>query len=101
MMIQVKRGVSRLSAVGVAVLGGLSLSACATQEYVDQRIAEVNTHVSAVDAKAMAADQKADQALGAAQAAQAAADQANQKVDALSATVNSLRQAPPPRAPRG
>ena len=101
-MIQVMRGIARLSVVaGVVALGGFSLSACATTEYVDQRIAEVNTHLSAVDAKATSADQKADQALAAAQAAQAAAAQANQRIDSLTATVNSLQTAPPPRPPRG
>jgi outer membrane murein-binding lipoprotein Lpp len=101
-MIQVKKGLARLSVVGAVVLGGLSLSACATTQYVDQRIAEVNAHIAAVDAKATAADQKADQALSAAQAAQASATQANGRIDSLTATVNNLQQAPPPpRTPRG
>ena len=100
-MIQLKKRFLRLSVVSVAVLGGLSLSACASTEYVDRRIAEVNEHLSAVDAKATAADQKADQALSAAQSAQAAAAQANQRIDSLTATVNGLQQPPPPRTPRG
>ena len=104
-MIEAKRSVARLSVAAMAVLGGLSLSACVTREYVDQRIDEVNTHLSAVDAKASAADQKADQALGAAQAAQAGLAQTNQRIDSLTATVNGLQQAPPPpppaRRPRG
>jgi len=101
-MIQSMRGLARLSVVaGAVVVGAFSLSACATTEYVDQHIAEVNTHLSAVEAKANEADQKADQALSAAQAAQAAAAQANQRIDSLTATVNSLQQAPPPRVPRG
>jgi outer membrane murein-binding lipoprotein Lpp len=94
-------GFARLPAVAAAVVvGGLTLSACASQEYVDQRIAEVNTHISAVDARAAAADQKADAAMSAAQAAQAAAAQANQRIDSLTTQVNSIEQAPP-RAPRG
>ena len=100
-MIQVKRNLVRVSLLSAAILGGLSLSACASTEYVDQHIAEVNTHISAVEARASAADQKADQALSAAQAAQAAAAQANQRIDALSATVTNMQQQPPPRAPRG
>jgi outer membrane murein-binding lipoprotein Lpp len=99
-MIEAKREFVRLSVVGAAVLGGLSLSACTTTD-VDQRFEEVNTHLSAVDAKATAADQKADQALSAAQAAQAAAARANERIDSLTATVNGLQQPPPPRAPRG
>ncbi len=100
-MTQVKRGVLRVSVVGAALLGGLSLSACATREYVDQRIDEVNSHIQAVDVKATAADQKADQALSAAQAAQAAAASDSPRIDSLTATVQGLQQAPPPRRPRG
>jgi outer membrane murein-binding lipoprotein Lpp len=99
-MIERKRSVARLSVVAMAVLGGLSLSACATREYVDQQIDIVNTHLSAVDAKASAADQKADQALNAAEAAQAGVTQTNQRIDSLTATVNGLQQAPPPPPPR-
>jgi outer membrane murein-binding lipoprotein Lpp len=105
-MIETKRSFARLPAVAAAVLGGLALSACATTQYVDQRIAEVNTHIAAVDAKATAAGQTADQALSVAQAAQAAAAQDSQRIDSLTATVNGLQQAPPPppppaRTPRG
>jgi outer membrane murein-binding lipoprotein Lpp len=99
-MIEVKRGVVGLSVACVAVLGGLSLSACASTDY-DQRMAEINTRLSAVDAKATDADQKADQALSADQAAQAAAAHVNERVDTLTTTVNGLEQAPPPRTPRG
>ena len=98
-MIQLKRGFVLLSVAGAAVLGALSLSACASTE--DQRIAEMNTHLSAVDARATAADQKADQALSADQAAQAAAAHVDERVDSLTTTVNGLEQAPPPRTPRG
>jgi len=96
----IKSGFTKLPVLAVALAGGLCLSACASQEYVDQRIAEVNTHVSAVDARVTSVDQKADAAMSAAQAAQAAAAQANQRIDTLSTEVNSVREAPP-RAPRG
>jgi outer membrane murein-binding lipoprotein Lpp len=99
-MIRVKRGFVGLSVAGVAVLGGLSLSACASTDD-DHRFAEINERLSAVDARATAADQKADQALSADQAAQAAAAHVNERVDSLTATVNGLEQAPPPRTPRG
>ena len=89
-----------LSVAGAAVLGGLSLSACASTKY-DQRIAEMDTHLSAVDARATAADQKADQALSADQAAQSAAAHVNDRVDSLTTTVNGLEQTPPPKTPRG
>jgi outer membrane murein-binding lipoprotein Lpp len=99
-MIQVKRGLVGLSVAGMAVLGGLSLSACASTDY-DHQITEINEHLSAVDARATAADQKADQALSADQSAQAAAARVNERVDSLTATVNGLEQAPPRRTPRG
>jgi outer membrane murein-binding lipoprotein Lpp len=99
-MSQVKRPFVGLSVVGVAILGGLSLSACASTNY-DQRMAEMNTHLSAVDARATAADQKADQALSADQSAQAASARVNERVDTLTTTVDGLEQAPPPKTPRG
>jgi outer membrane murein-binding lipoprotein Lpp len=99
-MIQLKRGFALLSVAGAAVLGGLSLSACASTDY-DHRIAEMNEHLSAVDARATAADQKADQALSADQAAQNAAARVNERVDTLTTTVDGIERAPPPRTPRG
>jgi outer membrane murein-binding lipoprotein Lpp len=99
-MIQVKKGVSWLSVAGLVVVGGLSLSACASTNY-DQRITEMNNHLSAVDARAAAADQKADQALSADQSAQAASARVNERVDTLTTTVDGLERAPPPRTPRG
>jgi outer membrane murein-binding lipoprotein Lpp len=99
-MNQVKRPFVWLSATCVAVIGGLSLSACASTNY-DERMSEMNTHLSAVDARATAADQKADQALSADQSAQAASARVNERVDTLTTTVDGLEQAPPPKTPRG
>jgi hypothetical protein len=96
------------------VLGGLSLSACATKGYVDEQIATVNQHLSAVDAKATDAGQKADAAMSAAQAAQSAANaaqataqsaqagaqQANQRLDQLTSRVDSIEQRLQARKPR-
>jgi murein lipoprotein len=102
----IKRSLAQLPVVAVLVFGSLGLSACATQEYVDHRISEVNEHLGTVEAKANEADEKADRAMSAAQAAQASATQANQKIDALSIRVDGIQQqeqqpAPPPRTPRG
>jgi hypothetical protein len=99
-MNQVKRPLAWLSVTAMVALGGLSLSACASTNY-DQRIAEMNTHLSAVDARATAADQKADQALSADQSAQAASARVSDRVDSLTTTVDGLEQAPPPKTPRG
>jgi outer membrane murein-binding lipoprotein Lpp len=104
----IKRVFAPASVVAVVVLGGLSLSACATQEYVDHRIAEVNDHINAVDAKATQAGEKADAAMTAAQAAQAAASQNGQRIDQLSTRVDTLQtdiqqqqQTTTTRTPRG
>jgi outer membrane murein-binding lipoprotein Lpp len=99
-----KRSFALLRVPALLAVGGLGLSACATQEYVDHRIAEVNEHIGAVEGKTNEAEQKADAAMSAAQAAQALAVQANQKVDQLSIRVDTLQQQPappPPRTPRG
>lgn len=98
-------GAAKLRLAAVLALGTISLSACATQDYVDRRIAEVNTHLTAVEAKADTANQKADAALSAAQAAQATATQDSQRIDQLSSQVTVIQQQeqqPPPRkTPRG
>jgi murein lipoprotein len=90
-------GIGKLAAV--LLVGSLGLSACATQGYVDRRIDEVNTHLSAVEAKANEADQQAGAAMSAAQAAQATATQDSQRIDQLS--TQQQQQAPAPRTPRG
>jgi hypothetical protein len=91
----------------VLVIAGFGLSACATEEYVDKRIAEVNDHINAVDAKASDAIRRADAANAAAQAANSAAQNAaaaaqsaaadarnaNQRLDALTPRVDALEQA--------
>ena len=96
-----KRSFAKLPIVAALVLGGLGLSACVTQDYVDRRIDEVNTHINAVDTKVASVDQKADQALSAAQAAQASATQANQRIDALTTRVDSIEQRIVNKSPRG
>jgi len=113
-MMQIGRGIARASVVGVVILGGLSLSACATEDYVNKRIDEVNAHISAVDAKATEAGQKADAAMAAAQAAQSAANaageaaksagdaaqQANSRVDQLTSRVDAVEQRLARKRPR-
>src|SRR5437879_3682035 len=81
-----------LPAAAALALAGLSLSACATKDYVDEQIATVNSHISQVDAKASDAIQRADAANSAAQAAGAAAQTANQRLDQLTPRVDALEQ---------
>lgn len=87
------------SLVPTLLLGGLSLSGCVTEKYVTEHITEVNTRVSAVDAKASDALQRADAASAAAQAAAADARSANERLDQLTPRVDRLEQGPM-RTPR-
>lgn len=82
------------------VLGGLGLSACATTDYVDERIAAVNSRIDAVDARAQGAQQRADAAASSAEAASASGQTTNQRLDQLTARVERLEQMPAPRTPR-
>jgi small-conductance mechanosensitive channel len=110
----------KLRMAAVVVLGGLSLSACATKSYVDAQIADVNNRISAVDAKAGDARQRADAAGAAAAAANTAAGNAaaaadaaandarnaNQRLDQVTTRVDTLEQqqaeaAKKTRRPRG
>lgn len=91
-MSQVKNRLASLRLAAVVVIGALSLSACATKDYVDEQIAAVNNHINQVDAKATDAGQKADAANSAAQAAAASAQQANQRLDQLTPRVDTLEQ---------
>jgi len=54
---------------GLVLASGLSLSACATEDYVDKQIATVNDRVSALEARVNTVDQTAQQANSTAQAA--------------------------------
>ena len=93
---------AKLRMAAVIVLGGLSLSACATQSYVDQQIAVVNDRINAVDAKATDALQRADAANATAQAAAADAHNANARLDQLTTRVDTLQQQQSmARQPRG
>ena len=63
---EMPRMTNRIASLPLAmalVLGGLSVSGCATKAYVNDQIAAVNSHLSAVDAKASDALQRADAAM--------------------------------------
>jgi len=68
-----------------SIAGGLSLSGCATEDYVDKHIAVVNDRVTALEGRV-------GQVEGTAQSAAAAAQSANQRIDALTARVDSIEQ---------
>ena len=84
------KSVPRLQIAAMVMLGGLSLSACATKEYVNEQISAVNSRIDAVDAKATDAIQRADAANSAAQAAAADARTANQRSDQMTGRIDAL-----------
>lgn len=79
-------------AVAIIAFGGLALSACATQGYVDERIAAVNTRLDQVDARVQAAAQRAEAANTAAQSAAASANSANQAAQAAATDARTANQ---------
>ena len=83
---------AKLRMAAVIILGGLSLSACATTSYVDQQIAAVNGRIDAVDAKATDALQRADAANVTANAAANDARNANARIDQLTTRVDTIQQ---------
>jgi outer membrane murein-binding lipoprotein Lpp len=90
-----------LATVAAVVVGGLSLSACATTDYVDEQIAAVNTRIDGVDAKASQAASAASAAQAQAQAAATDAQNANRRLDQLTGRVDRLeQQATAQRRPR-
>jgi small-conductance mechanosensitive channel len=90
----------KLRVATILVLGGLSLSACATKSYVDEQIAAANSRISAVDAKAADAAQRADAAAAAAAAANTAAGNANAAAAAAAADARNANQRLDQLAPR-
>jgi murein lipoprotein len=102
-----KKHAASARAVAVVALGGIALSACATNGYVDEQIAAVNSRIDQLDSRVTTATQRADAANQAAQAANSAAQAAateartaNQKADQLGGRVTTLESAPA-RTPRG
>jgi outer membrane murein-binding lipoprotein Lpp len=81
--------------VGLAfalVLGGFSLSGCATEKYVDEHVAALSTRIDSVDAKASDGIQRADAAMSQAQAANSAAQAANSAAQAAAADARTANQ---------
>ncbi|WP_309141123.1 hypothetical protein [Novosphingobium sp. G106] len=77
--------VKKTAAAGLALAFGLSLSGCATTEYVDEQIATVNNRIGALESKVAQVDSTAQAAAGSAQ-------QANQRIDQLSGRMDGLEQ---------
>jgi len=89
-----------IAAAGLLIVSGLSLSGCATEDYVNKQVAVVSQRVDALEARVGQVDQTAQAANQAAQAAGAAAQQANQRIDQLSGRVDSIEQRLASKRPR-
>jgi len=90
----------RIATAGLVIIGGLSLSACATEDYVNKHIAVVNDRIGALETRVNTVDQTAQQANTTAQSAAAAAQQANQRLDQLTARVDGIEQQLVAKRPR-
>jgi chromosome segregation ATPase len=98
----------------IIAMGGLALSACATNGYVDEQIAAVNSRIDQTDQRVASAASRAEAANSAAQAAatearaantaaQGAATEArsaNQRLDQTNGRIDAMEKAPV-RTPRG
>ena len=82
-----------LATIAVVTLGGLSLGACATTDYVDEQIAMVNQRIDGVEAQLQQTTTTANAAQAQAQAAATDAQNANRRLDQLSGRVDRLEQA--------
>lgn len=86
---------SKMPVIAAALVGaGLSLSGCATEDYVDKHIATVNQRIDGLEARVGQVEGIAQQAAGSAQ-------QANQRLDQLTTRVDSVEQQLAAKKPRG
>ena len=117
-----KKHAATARVVATVAIGGLAMTGCATNDYVNKQIAAVNTRIDQVDARVTTVSQHADQASSAAQAANQAAQSAasaaqaanaaaqgaatdarnaNQRIDQLSGRVDVLEKPATKKKPRG
>ena len=89
--------ISALSLAG----SGLSLSGCATEDYVDKHIAVVNQRIDGLQAQLTQVEGTANQANQTAQQAVGSAQQANQRLDQLTGRVDAIEQRLAAKKPRG
>jgi len=93
-------GKAIISTTGLAV-ASLSLSGCATEDYVDKHIAVVNQRIDGVEQHLATVEGTANQANQTAQAAMGAAQQANRRLDQLTSRVDTIEQQMVSKKPHG
>src|SRR5262245_45550722 len=118
-----KKHAASARVIAAVALGGLAMTGCATNDYVNKQIAAVNTRIDQEDARISTVSQHADSAAAAAQAANQAAQSAasaaqaansaaqgaatdarnaNQRLDQLTGRVDALEKpAATKKKPRG
>jgi len=82
----------RIAYASMMVVGGLSLSACATEDYVNKQVAVVADRVTALEGHVQQVEATANAANQTAQAAASAAQNANQRLDQLTSRVDTIEQ---------
>ncbi len=84
-----------MALAGLTIASGLSLSACATEDYVNQHIATVNQRIDGIEARLGQVEGTANTANQTAQSAAAAAQNANSRLDQLTSRVETTEQMGP------
>jgi len=87
-------------ATGMTIVAALSLSGCATEDYVDKHIAIVNDRVTGLEGRVQEVNGIAQGAAASAQQANASAQQANQRLDQLTPRVDAIEQQLAKKKPR-
>ncbi|MEQ1783665.1 MAG: hypothetical protein ABMA14_20100 [Hyphomonadaceae bacterium] len=106
-----KKHAAKTRIAAVIALSAVSFTACATNQYVDEKFAAANSRIDQLDARVTSASQRADAAAAAAassantanstaQGAATDARTANQRLDQLTGRVDALEKAPA-KKPRG
>ena len=109
-----KKHAAKARVVAIIALGAVSVTACATNSYVDEKFAAANSRIDQLDARVTAASQRAEAGNSAAasaassasaanataQAAATDARTANQRLDQLTGRVDAMEKAPA-KKPRG
>lgn len=110
----IKKHAASLRVAAIIALGAVSVTACASTSYVDEKFAATNSRIDQLDARVANATQRAEAGNSAAASAQSSASAANtaaqaaatdartanQRLDQLTGRVDAMEKAPM-KKPRG